>query len=271
MSAPADRYVDRVFLAANGSPQLARCALLFLDLLGVTEMATGPRAQQNLVDLEQAIRGLVRDFLDPGSAWPAAMFFDTLVMASPIGLFGGDEVAITGLFLQASWLQLSLAERGFFARGSITLGDFYIRDELVFGAALVEAYHLERDNAVHPRVILSEEVHQAQRKNLEAYVARKGAPLTTLLLRDRDGRAFLNYLEVVLEEAEDPAPRLAAHRDALTGKLETYRDNSRVWEKYRWVSEYHNHFCSMYTEAEWYTPDLLIPAMQLTQEWDPAI
>jgi hypothetical protein len=63
VSAPANRYVDVVFLGANGSPRLERCALLFLDLLGVTEMATSSRAAQNLVELEQAIRGVVRDFL----------------------------------------------------------------------------------------------------------------------------------------------------------------------------------------------------------------
>lgn len=271
MNESADRYVDRVFLAADGSPRLARCALLFLDLLGVREMATSSRAQTNLVDLEQAIRGLVRDFLDPGSAWPAAMFSDTLVMASPVDLFGGDEIAIANLLLQASWLQLSLAERGFFARGSITLGDFYIRDELVFGSALVEAYHLERDRAIHPRVILSEEVHEVQCQNLDAYVARKGVPLTTLLLRDRDGHAFVHYLEVVLEEAEDPRPRLAAHRDALAANLKTYRGNSRVWEKYRWASEYHNHFCSEHADEKWYAAELLIPDVDLVQEWKPVL
>ena len=137
MSAPAKRFVDYAFLDEDGTPRLARCALLFLDLLGVTEMARSSRAQQNLVDLEQAIRGLqLRDFLDPNSAWPAAIFSDTLVMAAPTQLFGGDEAAIATLLLQVSSLQLSLAERGFFARGSITLGEFYLRDELVFGDAV---------------------------------------------------------------------------------------------------------------------------------------
>jgi hypothetical protein len=272
VSAPADRYVDVVFLDANGSPQLARCVLLFLDLLGVTEMATSPRAAQNLVELEQAIRGVVRDFLDPASFWPAAMFSDAIVMASPVDPVVGEEAAIAGLLMQASWLQLSLAERGFFARGSIAVGDFYLRDEFVFGAALVQAYRLEREQAIHPRVILSKDVHDAQRKNLEAYIARKGRqPLTTLLLSDRDGRAFLNYLELVLEEATDPHPRLAKHRDALADNLKTNRDNSRVWDKYRWVSEYHNHFCNEHKDEDWFAPDLLIPEADLAQELHPVV
>jgi len=271
VSTPADRYVDRVFLGEDGSPRLARCALLFLDFLGVTDMATSSRAQQNLAELEQAIRGVLRDFLDPGSPWPAAMFSDTLVMASPVDVAGGEEPAIADLIFQACWLQLSLAERGFFARGSIALGDFYIRDEFVFGAALVEAYRLERDNAIHPRVILSDAVHEAHRENLQNYAAEKGRPLTTLVLRDRDGRAFLNYLEVLFEETDDPIPRLVAHRDALIAKLRTYRAESRVWEKYRWVSEYHNHFCRKNARREWDLPALLIPDADLAQELHPII
>ncbi len=272
MSAPAKRYADLVFLDEARTPRLARCALLFLDLLGVTEMARSPHAQQNLVDLEQAIRGLqLRDFLDPDSAWPAAIFSDTLVMAAPIELFGGDDAAVTGLLLQVSSLQLSLAERGFFARGSITLGEFYLRDELVFGDALVEAYKLENNFAIHPRVILSPEVLEAQRQNQEIFVTAGAGQSATLLLRDRDGRAFVNYLEILLGETDSPAPQLKAHRDALAGKLATYRENSRVWEKYRWVSEYHNHFCNEHKDEDWFAPALLIPAADLAQELRPII
>jgi hypothetical protein len=69
-----DRYVDLVFLGEDGNPRLARCGLLFLDLLGVTEMARSPSAEQNLVELERAIRSLgLRDFFDPDSAWTAAV------------------------------------------------------------------------------------------------------------------------------------------------------------------------------------------------------
>lgn len=132
----------------------------------------------------------------------------------------------------------------------------------------MEAYDLERESAIHPRVILSEEVQEAQHQNLQAYVARKGKPLTTLLLRDRDGRAFLDYLEGLLEETGDLEPRLQAHRDAVASKLEMSRDKSRVWEKYRWVSEYHNHFCRKRLPNN---QALLIPDEDLAQELHPII
>ncbi|HEY1458124.1 MAG TPA: hypothetical protein VGF15_06365, partial [Solirubrobacteraceae bacterium] len=239
---------------------------------GVSEMAQSACAQQNLVELDRAIGGAFRqsyrDYLAPESPWPAAMFSDTLVMASPVEGVGGEGFAISGLISQACPLQLRLSEHGFFARGSITLGDFYIRDELVFGPALVEAYHLERERAIHPRMILSTKVRDVHVRNLKDNAATEGVPLATLLLCDRDGLAFLNYLEFLLDEPDDPRPRLAAHRDALAGKLATYGDNSRVWEKYRWVAEYHNHFCNKRMPSN---NELLIPDVDLAQELRPVI
>ncbi len=82
---------------------------------------------------------------------------------------------------------------------------------------------------------------------------------------------FLTTLELVLEEAADPRPRLASHRDALADKLEAHRDNSRVWEKYRWVSEYHNHFCNEHKDEDWFAADLLIPGADLAQALHPVL
>ena len=76
---------------------------------------------------------------------------------------------------------------------------------------------------------------------------------------------------MLFEETDDPVPRLVAHRDALIAKLRTYRAESRVWEKYRWVSEYHNHFCTEHKDEDWFTPDLLIPGPDLAQELHPII
>jgi hypothetical protein len=42
----------------------------------------------------------------------------------------------------------------FFVRGGLTVDLFHIREGLIFGPALVEAYELESRHAVHPRVVL---------------------------------------------------------------------------------------------------------------------
>lgn len=112
----------------------------------------------------------------------------------------------------------------------LSLGLFHVREGLIFGPALVEAYELEDLHAVHPRVVLSKEA--------EAVIPRPSSQL----LCDGDGWTFINYLDPLLEEPDDPVAVLQAHRDRVLAGLSLNRDRKRVWEKHRWVAEYHNAF-----------------------------
>lgn len=219
-----------VFVTRAGAPRLARCAVLFLDLLGVSAMNRGPArdVQRRLRDLDRAVTDMYRDYLSPASPLPAAFFSDALVLASPVG-DDGDEAAVAELISHAALLQLNLATSDFFVRGGLSIGLFHIRDGLIFGPALVDAYELESRSAVNPRIVLSK-------------AAEKVAPRpSTLLNCDGDGCTFINYLDPLFDDVEDPAVILEAHRDRVVARLGR-RDKKRVWEKYRWVAEYHNAF-----------------------------
>lgn len=226
-----------IFLNAAGEPVLRRCAVLYLDLLGVRAMARAPEAQDHLAAIARAVTSSYRNFLHPASQWPAAMLSDALILAAPIPSEQEERAAVFGLINQAALLQLSLVEQGLFVRGGIVVGDFHIHDGLIFGRALGDAYERESNDAVHPRVILDELAAGSQ--------AAAGAedhedPKATLLMRDEDGWTFIDYLATLFDEYEDPRPRLTAHRDTINAKLELHRSDRRLWEKYRWVAEYHN-------------------------------
>lgn len=231
------------FATSAGRPRLAQCAVLFLDLLGVRAMNRGPRreVERHLRDLEAAVTGGYRDYLRPESIWPAAFFSDTLVLAAPAARFGSDASAVEGLVLQAGRLQASLLRRGFFARGGLSVGLFHIRDGLIFGPALADAYELESQRAVHPRVVLSDEAIRCLR---QTGPRRIGWVPTThdVLLEDDDGSTFVNYLDLVSDDPDEPGVLLQTHRDHIADRLARHRDDKRVWEKYRWAAEYHNDF-----------------------------
>lgn len=241
MSAKNDPFLD-----ASGQPQLTRCAVLYVDLLGVSALAESASAQQSLKRLDRALRSMYRDYLADDSPWPAAMFSDTLVVAAPLlpplGK-GAAETATGGLTIQAAWLQLNLAVNGFFLRGGLALGDFHIHEGLLFGEALVEAYRLENSAAIHPRIVLGEAATKAQYEALSFYGDPEESPQNALLLVDQDGTVFIDYLELLFDEPDDPRPGLEAHRDAVTTELKTHRNHSRNWDKYRWVADYHNAVC----------------------------
>jgi hypothetical protein len=214
------------FFDASGDAVLTECAVLFVDILGVREMATGSDAPQHLVALQRAVRGRVRDFLSPSSPWPARFFSDTLVLAAPIAVHGDEEAAVGGLTIQAAWLQLNLIAEGFFLRGALTVGSLHMA-ELLFGPALVEAYELESQRAVHPRVVLSERATAGQHDALAYYADPRESPQNALLMRDDDGFTFIDYLALLFDEPIDPIPDLEVHRDAVVDRLQSHRAKRR--------------------------------------------
>jgi hypothetical protein len=248
--------VDGVFLTRRREPKLVRCAVLFLDLLGVRDMSrASPReAQKTLIALERSVSGMYRDYLDPDSPLPAAFFSDALVLASPIGADGDEVSAVAELVSHAAWLQLNLLAADFFVRGGLSVGLFHIRDGLLFGPALVEAYELESRDAVNPRVVLSKAAEQA--------VTRPN----NLLLCDGDGWTFINYLHLLFDQLDDPAIVLGTHRDHVVDRLHRHRSDKRVWEKYRWVAEYHNAFVG---GDALQAMDLCVPTDAMTWRFEP--
>ena len=232
-----------VFVTRRGAPKLVRCAVLFIDLLGVRAMNRGPvrDVRRDLVALEQAVSQMYRDYLKPESPWPAAFFSDTLVLAAPVTDKDGEQYAIDGLILQAAWLQLTLLASGFFVRGGLSLGWFHIDNGLIFGPALADAYELESRHAVYPRVVISKDAEASLRHDpRRAFGAVE--PLGRGLLCDGDGWTFVDYLELLLDALDDPVVAIEVHRDHVIDRLDRHRDDKRVWEKYRWVAEYHNAF-----------------------------
>lgn len=252
------------FLTVTGKPRLRRCAVLFLDLLGVREMSGSSEARKHLRAIEQAISGSYGDFLRADSPWPAAFFSDTLVLAAPILSKPEEHAAISGLLGQAARLQLELIGQGFFARGGLAIGQFHIHNGLIFGPALVGAYELESTHAVHPRVILDRDAERCQREGLDPAVPPEAQTQATLLHCDDDGWTFINYLGVLFDEPDDPRPRLVAHRDILINRLAAHSGRRRLWEKYRWAAEYHNSIVSSELKRE---AGLLVPADLMTWQF----
>ncbi len=218
------------FLTGSGRPLLVRCAVLFVDLLGVREMNMSQRAAGHLVALHNAVGVMHRDFFGESSRYRSAFFSDTLVLAAPIVRETDDATEVRALVRHARWLQNDLVAEGFFVRGGLSLGSLHFSDQVVFGPALVEAYDLESRAAVHPRIVLS----------LAAAESQRGKAGSSMLLCDDDGQTFVDYLGAVVDEPDGRPSLLRGHRDTVVDRLHGTRRHKRRWEKYRWLAEYHN-------------------------------
>lgn len=186
-----------------------------------------------------------------------------MVIADPTSKSFSDVMALNDMLIQTAILQLQMVAHGFFARGALTIGPHHIHAGMVFGPAMVDAYELERDGALNPRVILSDEACEILRADMGTYNEPQVTTQADFLMVDQDGVVFIDYLKVLLDEV-DPLTDLERHRKAVEEKLAQTKGSSRKWNKYRWVAEYHNNFCDRLD-----VKDPCIPIAEATPKFDP--
>jgi hypothetical protein len=236
------------FIGEDGEPRLVECAVLYFDLLGVSAMAQGAEAEDELLRFNRTIRDAFPYPIGAAAAneddhaYPATVFSDAVVAAVPIPSEVPAATQIFHLAFEVAKLQTELATREYFARGAITLGKIHFYDGLLFGPALVEAVALERMVAVDPRIVLSPRAAAAL-----LGVRGTAAPI----LGDEDRMLFVDYLTGAFQTDPglDLPTSLRRHRSVVAGQLKQHAANFGRWSKHRWIAEYHNATCATYKEV----------------------
>lgn len=183
------------------------------------------------------------------------IFTDNMVVAYPIT--GDGEEELDEILQNVSEYQFNLALEGLFVRGGISIGDFYINEDIVFGKALLDAHHVESQIACYPRIILDESSVKRLKKYMKHYEV---APQTTKVLIDTDGQWFINYLDTIFKfytkcnnEYEFERVKfelMLRHKKKIEEMLDKYKENIRVWDKYVWTANYHNYFCNLHFKGD---------------------
>jgi len=117
-------------------------------------------------------------------------------------------------------------------RGAIAVGKFFLKDNLVFGKGLVDAYWAQEKYAVYPRIIISGDVAIGRRMSVDT---------DNDLPKDSDGYYYIDSLARYLGvqdkttwsevEESDQYSRLM---DCIDRNLNGYSDD-RVRQKYLWL------------------------------------
>ncbi|MCP4612417.1 MAG: hypothetical protein GY845_27280 [Planctomycetes bacterium] len=148
------------------------------------------------------------------------------------------------------------ARKGAFLRGSIVLGDIWEDKEMIFGPALITAYHLENDSdgAVWPRIIVDESILQVMTED------QRAEAFLTHMRRDERGYVFLDYLKHLFRVYTDiqmtgkfarvsnPIRILQDHRDRITKEIRRTKrrrdldakQKESILSKYGHLIAYHN-------------------------------
>lgn len=231
--------------------------VLFVDILGYREMATeaaaAPDKGRAFMQRLRSALARARDHLkDDGDMlgnlsrppmFASTYFTDNIVMGWPLHEEGEEELGYTMKYCSA--FQMEMVKHGFFVRGGLDVGMFYLDEFLVFGQRLSNAYTTESVAAVNPRVALTGEAVRYINNHMKFYGPKHCAPQNSSVLVDQDGLIYLDYLmghlwELGRAEIDSNRPNIEVHRDIVSKRLVEFRATPKLWNKYAWVGVYHN-------------------------------
>lgn len=258
----------------------------FIDILGFSEFIKKydkgllPNVLNDLKSaLDNATDFLKTDYVKEEDAFhwkkylKVHLFSDCLCAALPININFNDTFHNLVFFtMYISTYQNLLMEKGFFARGGISIGSFYSDENMIFSGALVESVELEK-KAVFPRILIDEKIIEA----VEKMKNNDSDFLLEMFAKDQDNLLFLNNFNVNnlsnlvlkknLEKVRLTNPDFAKEMESkmkLTNKFEikdniefvakikknikvALRENQsveKVFQKYLWLKNYFDWTCN---------------------------
>lgn len=87
-------------------------------------------------------------------------------------------------------LQMIMMSKGFFVRGGISIGSYYADNNIIFSKGLINAYKLESEKAIYPRVLVDKVIIDKIINYKESQVNYFG--LKQAIIFDWENQAFLN-------------------------------------------------------------------------------
>lgn len=214
-------------------------AIAYMDALGAKTIICSDQSNTFLNTLNAVYRRTIAhqwgisqhtESMLHGFRMEIKMFSDNIIIAAKVD---NTIDSIAYLFNFVSSIQAYFINMGVLTRGGITVGDFFINDIFVYGAALVEAVVAEEKQAVFPRILVLPPA-------IDFFLTRgcfKAEKMHIFTQQDDDGLFYLDYYKLQQDFLE------LAHIKAQLKKQWKAQKNKRVLEKLEWHAKYHNAYC----------------------------
>lgn len=171
------------------------------------------------------------------------VFSDSIVISYPETFAG----SLFCLLMDCVFVCNDLLNQGIFIRGGITYGQLIHEKTICFGPAMIDAYKLESEEAIFPRIIIKDStikqgiIHHGSANT----PVMEAEYLHNLILKDFDGKNYLNFLSQYQEFDEGMyIPFLYQVRQYIIRNL--HQSSGRIADKYIWFKNYYNNVVKMY-------------------------
>ncbi|MBS4028501.1 MAG: hypothetical protein KGZ58_07670 [Ignavibacteriales bacterium] len=166
-----------------------------------------------------------------------------------------DETEKPDLFVEImeliSRLMNEFVSEGYFLRGGVDAGWFLDVDSIAIGVPLVNAYKLETEKAIFPRVAISD----YYKSIIDDYKQKSKLNDTSDLLstnyfKKDNAIHYLNSFYYIsnFEDKFSKINYLQTYSEILRNKIDEYKTNSKFLSKYIWVAKEFNEFIDFYLE-----------------------
>ena len=130
-------------------------------------------------------------------------------------------------------------------RGGVTVGQLIHENNKCFGPAMVEAYSMESDLAIYPRIIVDPKVieYDLQHRGKNNTIEFEREFLNNLIdVDDVDKMIYLDYLSQYSEfnDLETYNVYINYVRNFINESLKIYCNNPQIAVKYEWLKKYYN-------------------------------
>lgn len=215
-------------------------AVLFLDILGFKELVESGAEQKiyNVLNTSAAFANSKPSFPE---LTHATAFSDSIVISYRMKSAGVKNIINT-----ASMLAWCFLQQGILTRGGIACGDMHHTSDRLFGRAMNEAYKLENELAIFPRILVSD--------GIKALVMAEKSDATTnmvgcdpeVLRQDFDGQWHIHLMThcvlspfITLTEKEDLFnTKVQTICRALDSPSPPCGKSERARAKHNWLSNY---------------------------------
>lgn len=227
----------------------------FVDILGFSELVQKLDATPELIDQiyvtltkldTYQVAGGFADYSD-NEAVNITIASDSIMLSLSLDRWRAqgrsDAWACVAVLESIFWLQRYLLARGVLTRGGITVGRLLHTSNAVFGPGLVDAYRLESQIAIFPRVVIADTVLALSNNVGSALEEMLTIRRDFVTQRDTDGINFVDYLHVNAMGVEnekaivDLFQRIAS---AITDAARASRYDLRIYQKVAWLANYFN-------------------------------
>ena len=151
------------------------------------------------------------------------------------------ESDIHHILLDIYFLCVMALEKGFLYRGAIVCGKVIHTENKIFGPAFIDAYKIEKNIAVFPRILLDDKVIDIIKNNYSLYSNPDAEynNLEKLILYDFDGKPFINYIDKLDTGVDNGFEEKQKHLLCINELIEKNKKTSdaRIKYKYLWLKE----------------------------------